>query len=159
MNVNVHFVTGSIACNVKKEIFRIEAPRKDSALCMYCTVQRISCYGYSPTDPVPNTPDTTGIDSPRTSRFGGSHRSSLRSHGSIDGDFDPASMVPRHHSEVEGLGGGNPLRELLNYCTGISFEGFLCAESELCVYTVTHNALSYCTLSRIMPCPTVHCHV
>ncbi len=82
-----------------------------------------------PADIVPHTPDTAGTDSPRGSRFGGTYRSSLRSHGSMDsGDIDLA-MVPRP-SDVEGLGGASPLRELLNYCTGISFEGFLSAESE-----------------------------
>ncbi len=85
------------------------------------------------TETTPSTPNTSGIDSPRASRF--SHRSSVRSHGSMDGDID-MTMMPRH-SEVEGLGGASPLRELLNYCTGISFEGFMSAESEFTLYART----------------------
>ena len=64
----------------------------------------------------------------------GGQRTSLRSQSSLDdlGDIN-LSLVPRP-SEVEALVGSSPLRELLNYCTGITFEGFMSAESEcVCV--------------------------
>ena len=59
-------------------------------------------------------------------------RGQRSSDGSLDMTEINVSLVPRP-SEVEALVGASPLRELLNYCTGISFEGFLPADSELCV--------------------------
>lgn len=59
----------------------------------------------------------------------------LRRQRSSDGSLDMTeinvALIPRP-SEVEALVGASPLRELLNYSTGITFEGFLPAESELC---------------------------